>query len=162
MLGGAVYYKTYELHVCSGSVVVFLQLALKGGVLFVEAVTLDRNNCEVTQINLPRAPNRTLSVSSSANFLFLFPSYLLSFPMYYFLVCFSSFPLTSSALILSCLLLIQPVCPLVNSSGLTLSYLTTNEQSGCAHSQRIRNPHGNPIILYHNTVLISLETTSFS
>lgn len=90
-------------------------------------------------------------------FFFLFLSFLVSFAVFNFRVYSYS-----SALILSCLLLIQPVCPLVNSSDLTLSYLTTNEQCGCARSQRIRNPHGNPIILYHNTVLISLETTSFS
>ncbi|CAB1443456.1 unnamed protein product [Pleuronectes platessa] len=52
--------------------------------------------------------------------------------------------------------------PLIDSSDLTLSYLTTNERPGCAHSQRISNLHGNPFTLYHNTVLISLESTSFS
>lgn len=50
----------------------------------------------------------------------------------------------------------------IDSSGLTLSYLATNEQSGCAHSPWIKNPHGKLFALYHNTVLISLETNSFS
>lgn len=58
---GAVYFQAWELHLCSGSVIVSLQQNLKGGVLFVEAAPLDRHNCEGKQINLPRASNSKLS-----------------------------------------------------------------------------------------------------
>lgn len=65
----AQYIFRYELHVCCRSVV-YLQLALRGGVIFVETVPLDRHNCEETQINLPTTPDPIRFVSLSVCLVF--------------------------------------------------------------------------------------------
>lgn len=100
-----------------------------------------------SRLTFPDPPiQRYLSVSSSTHFPLMYPSSWLWFPLFNLVLSFwFSFTL---------LLLLLPTClllshPFVGSSGLTPSNLTTNEQSGCAHRQRISNPHGNPFTLYH-------------
>lgn len=146
------------MHLCSSSVIVSLEQNLKGG-SFVEVAALERHNYEEEHINPPQF--NTLSVFSSTHFPFLsFSLALISTVQFPSLILF--FFISNSALILTCILLSHPVSPLIDSPGLTLSYLTTNEQSGCAHSQMNQEPTWEPFTLYHNTVLISLEANSFS
>lgn len=125
---------------------------LKGGVLFVESAPLDRHNCEEKQINLPRPPNSTLSVCLSL-LLLVSLSCINSSLLWFGFHCLNSltdfcfsFPLLLCPKVLTSL---SSCASFRRSSGLTPSNLTANEQSGCAHSQRISNPHGNPFTLYH-------------
>lgn len=154
------YFQVTELNLCCRGYIVLLQQDLKGEVLFVEAAPLDRHNCEEKQINLPRPTNLILcffpSVSSSECFWNQNHSSFLWFPLFNFTsLSLFSFIFTP-ALMPKCLFLSYPARLLINSLGFRLSYPTTNKQSGCAHSQRIRNTHGNPFTLYHNISLISL------
>lgn len=140
-----------KLHLSRRGVISVLQQNLRGGVLFVETVVLDRHNCEEKQINLPRP---TLSAaSSSAHFPFLYPSPWLWFPLFNFLLHFFFFLFQS--------------CPHPEVRSLILCVLSSTPRVSRCHTSpqtsslnvhtanRVGNPHGNLFTLHHNTVLIS-------